>query len=489
MLPAFFAQSFGFVWENAPAKTTDSGGAHTADTQTEASSAWVEAKDAGDSACRSRSTSAGRSSNITDEGGGSRRAMSSASQPQSSVPIVVKNTFVDQPVGRPVSLEGYFCEREVHSCPASREASMENDLPPGLEAFLEAAQEADGRRRNAVAPVPKAAAAATLEETPAQVRNTFIDLPLDRPSSLDGFFQERNIRSCPASRMMSLDEPEGMPGLECLLEGIESAASTPVGGDTTLQAASPLMPSELDEPVTHGPPPPPPPNPPIQNAAESFPAVLPNDAPPPPPMVPISTPPPDSWGCSTLAGAPPPTDAPSVFAPQPLDGWQFSPSCVPPVPQASPWLPPPPGPVMDTYAPMSSLPGPWPASMSNDSYSIPASSCAFTQGIVSAGPPGQLAMEPCVLQLSEALPDMEVGSAELPTLGSRGHHMGRCKPCAFVHNGGCESGILCQFCHLCEPGEKKRRAKQKKEVYKMLRRQKSMAETALPSAASSQGWW
>jgi len=55
----------------------------------------------------------------------------------------------------------------------------------------------------------------------------------------------------------------------------------------------------------------------------------------------------------------------------------------------------------------------------------------------------------------------KLGSSELPTLGSAGHHMGGCKPCAFAHTKGCENGINCNFCHLCEPGEKKRRQKRR----------------------------
>eukprot|EP00928_Gymnodinium_smaydae_P041020 TRINITY_DN27775_c0_g2_i1.p1 TRINITY_DN27775_c0_g2~~TRINITY_DN27775_c0_g2_i1.p1 ORF type:complete len:240 (-),score=32.34 TRINITY_DN27775_c0_g2_i1:452-1114(-) len=51
---------------------------------------------------------------------------------------------------------------------------------------------------------------------------------------------------------------------------------------------------------------------------------------------------------------------------------------------------------------------------------------------------------------------------DVPTVGSRGHFTGTCKPCAFVFKagqGGCLSGYECKFCHLCGPGEKKRRKK------------------------------
>jgi len=55
----------------------------------------------------------------------------------------------------------------------------------------------------------------------------------------------------------------------------------------------------------------------------------------------------------------------------------------------------------------------------------------------------------------------ELGSPELPTVGSAGHHLGKCKPCAFVHRKGCDNGVHCQFCHICDSEEKKRRQKEK----------------------------
>lgn len=45
-----------------------------------------------------------------------------------------------------------------------------------------------------------------------------------------------------------------------------------------------------------------------------------------------------------------------------------------------------------------------------------------------------------------------LGSAEFPSRGSALHQWGVCKPCAFVFQGGCNNGVDCQFCHLCEPG-------------------------------------
>jgi len=59
---------------------------------------------------------------------------------------------------------------------------------------------------------------------------------------------------------------------------------------------------------------------------------------------------------------------------------------------------------------------------------------------------------------------------ELPSVGSAGHRQGTCKPCVFVAKRGCKSGRACGFCHLCEPGEKKRRQKEKRALFGALRR-------------------
>jgi hypothetical protein len=70
-----------------------------------------------------------------------------------------------------------------------------------------------------------------------------------------------------------------------------------------------------------------------------------------------------------------------------------------------------------------------------------------------------------------------LGSAELPTVGSAAHRFGNCKPCAFVHTKGCENGVDCPYCHICRPGEKKRRQRDKLERRReLLRWQETMAQ-------------
>lgn len=85
------------------------------------------------------------------------------------------------------------------------------------------------------------------------------------------------------------------------------------------------------------------------------------------------------------------------------------------------------------------------------------------------GQPGSLRAEMAqapVLRIAEALEPV-LGSAELPSKGSVGHRYGTCKPCAFLYTKGCESGSDCAFCHLCPPGEKKRRNKTKTVAAKL----------------------
>lgn len=82
------------------------------------------------------------------------------------------------------------------------------------------------------------------------------------------------------------------------------------------------------------------------------------------------------------------------------------------------------------------------------------------------GQPGGAVPPRHILTLSDALPMPDAGGAPcasevLPSVGSAGHECGACQPCAFFHKQGCASGAECSFCHLCGPGEKKKRQKAK----------------------------
>lgn len=77
---------------------------------------------------------------------------------------------------------------------------------------------------------------------------------------------------------------------------------------------------------------------------------------------------------------------------------------------------------------------------------------------------------PQVLSLADAIVNPQLGTVDMPTVGSLGHHMGSCKPCAFFHKQGCGNGVQCPFCHLCDQNEKKRRQKDKVAKIKEMRR-------------------
>jgi len=72
-----------------------------------------------------------------------------------------------------------------------------------------------------------------------------------------------------------------------------------------------------------------------------------------------------------------------------------------------------------------------------------------------------------------------LGSKELPSVGSALHAWGACKPCAFIGSNMCRNDINCQFCHLCEPGEKKRRRKEWLETKREQRRHEEAVAAAI----------
>ncbi|CAE7938608.1 Lipk [Symbiodinium necroappetens] len=67
-----------------------------------------------------------------------------------------------------------------------------------------------------------------------------------------------------------------------------------------------------------------------------------------------------------------------------------------------------------------------------------------------------------------------LGSPELPSRGSALHAWRACKPCAFVFQEGCQNKEQCDFCHLCEPGERKRRKKERRLAKREAREGETM---------------
>lgn len=97
----------------------------------------------------------------------------------------------------------------------------------------------------------------------------------------------------------------------------------------------------------------------------------------------------------------------------------------------------------------------------------PHESHLLTRDLASAA---QLFDQPrVVLSLAASVAEPISSFSGLPSVGSAGHHLGTCKPCAFTIKG-CASGGDCPFCHLCDPSEKKRRRKEKATFLKGLSR-------------------
>jgi hypothetical protein len=95
---------------------------------------------------------------------------------------------------------------------------------------------------------------------------------------------------------------------------------------------------------------------------------------------------------------------------------------------------------------------------------------------------------PPKLRISQFLLEDEPtpGTPDLPTVGSVGHRFGTCKPCAFLYTKGCGTGVECKFCHLCEPGEKKRRLKSKTAAFKAA--QAAAYSVGIAAAAAIRPW-
>ncbi|CAE8689330.1 unnamed protein product [Polarella glacialis] len=90
---------------------------------------------------------------------------------------------------------------------------------------------------------------------------------------------------------------------------------------------------------------------------------------------------------------------------------------------------------------------------------------------------------PIERQLTGAQDDEPLPEVEQPSHGSAEHKDGSCKPCAFFNTKGCESGAGCRFCHLCDPGEKKRRRKEKLQLRMGFRHVRRFVEDA-----GTRGW-
>jgi len=256
----------------------------------------------------------------------------------------VTKTFIQYPALRNPSLEEFFQERETFSCPASRMPSIdENDDVPCTPPA-----ETDGL--DAIA-----------KEIEYTVRNTFIDHPAWeslRNPSLEGFFHERAMKSCPATRMQSLDDAQQEMTFDVEHPASGSNSVEERTWDVEHQA---LRSISLEECLRD-----------IEAKYQDL--ELYDD---------IST------KSNTEADTAPPT--PNILSDSEEEATR------------------------------------------------------------------------CPISLTDSLGLWSVGSAE--------HSLGTCKPCAFLWKdaNGCQNGTNCKFCHMCPPGEVKRRKKEKLAMRKIVK--------------------
>lgn len=126
---------------------------------------------------------------------------------------------------------------------------------------------------------------------------------------------------------------------------------------------------------------------------------------------------------------------------------------------------------------------------------VESASAVLGPASLTVKPPSVLEMEPCYIDVpglttlsssapaasatpaTQTAPAPSAQAAEnVPSLGSAGHARGSCRPCAWVYkdSNGCRNGASCEYCHLCPPGELKRRKQEKlKKLERLLPQQKT----------------
>jgi len=130
-------------------------------------------------------------------------------------------------------------------------------------------------------------------------------------------------------------------------------------------------------------------------------------------------------------------------------------SAIPPPPLAPPLLP------IQSQIPLSPPPAEAPAFEQIHLSQMPLPSQPTQISLVDA-------MEQVVVE-SSTVQQPNPGFEQVPSIGSLDHHMGTCRPCAYFGVRGCENGAQCEYCHLCLPGELKRRQKVRRSAQRRMR--------------------
>jgi len=272
-------------------------------------------------------------------------------------------------------------------------------------------------------PTPWAVLRTAGDPAPLLVKNTFIGFDIGRPASLADFYTERHTQSCPASGI-------GLPpGLEDMVALGESTREIGMMEDREqLSPTDHLLPAglldllgDLESPRSSSPPPQ---QPPLFDGSWALPMSQAQSYTPKPVVLESSSPPSQqpplfdgSWALPMLHA--------QLYTPQPF--------------------------VLDLSLALCS-PG------QAKQQRLPLSDPILDQLCL----PNRLPPQMWAQETVQATPEAELGSPDCPTVGSKDHWFGTCRPCAFMYTKGCGNGVLCSFCHLCDKDAKKRRSKDKR---------------------------
>mmetsp|Transcript_29912 Transcript_29912/g.75332 ORF Transcript_29912/g.75332 Transcript_29912/m.75332 type:complete len:513 (-) Transcript_29912:203-1741(-) len=320
--------------------------------------------------------------------------------------------------------------------------------PSAALGLLEPAKAGTPSEVEAPAACRELAEAPTLQDA-YLVRNTFIDYKPERSPSLERFFEERKCRSSPTSRPASrpLSRQVSQSSLKpCALDMEDPfAIATPTDSVVpTPRGPFPVAGGHLLS------------TPPVDTLIQQVPSPQKDQvaanigggkgAPVLRLSQLISEPEPAAEGPTAVA-----TAAAARLAKEIHSGASLAPS-------SATGLRPDAGSAVCSTAAPSSLQGS--ALIMGRGFSGSGTSSAAGSGLV----PGSVEHIPSGDASRSELVQSNIGTVEIPSRGSALHPWGACKPCAFVFQDGCANGTECEFCHLCEPGERKRRKKERRKL-------------------------
>jgi len=381
----------------------------------------------------------------------------------------VRHTFIDDPAGRLDSLEGFLHERQAFSCPVSRV----EEPGSGVEVPVKAASES-AHDKSTAAPQASETRSQEAEESDCSTVDTgsLHDVPhtpelepataFQLPMSLTGLLSHASAshQSSAASSEQVLSH-EHVPNssffssMTGFAAPFSPGAGAYFGNDMVTGGVSHGLHHELQgSHKTHG----------THGTHLSHHHVAANPMPAAMPPMPMGT----HHGLAHQMGPqipPPPEPAPNV----PPAQLPQVPSHVPTQNGSGPQV----LKLEAALAPATSATTPTPLEEAQRAQMLEVQQAAAVAAAqaVSATHEEQVAAANAFasasgLVLQESTP--ATSGRELPSAGSTGHGMGQCRPCAFWTTKGCSSGQDCQFCHLCAPGEKKRRQKAKRAFFGAL---------------------